>query len=210
MLVYNNAWEKSCESAGKTMYLIKRYFVGPNYQALKPCWTLHSFAGQNMCRGWMQIDCPNSCSMQTSRRRKRKRYKDTLKSTLKACNIPLNKWQELAQDRPAWRTAARKGLKLFEQDTLKSTLKACNIPLNKWQELAQDRPAWRTAARKGLKLFEQDRLQKLCAKRLARKNRVPDPSTAESHVHPPLGYKPTCTFINTDESSSDTKDNYYY
>ena len=170
MLVYNNAWEKSCESAGKTMYLIKRYFVGPNYQALKPCWTLRSFAGQNMCRGWMQIDCPNSCSMQTSRRRKRKRYKDTLKSTLKACNIPLNKWQELAQDRPAWRTAARKGLKLFEQD----------------------------------------RLQKLCAKRLARKNRVPDPSTAESHVHPPLGYKPTCTFINTDESSSDTKDNYYY
>ena len=96
------------------------------------------------------------------------------------------------------------------KDTLKSTLKAYNIPVNKWQELAQDRPAWRTAARKGSKLFEEDRLQKLDAKRLARKNRVPDPSTAENHAHPPLDYKPTCEYINTDESSSDTKDYYYY
>ena len=48
----------------------------------------------------------------------RKRYKDTLKSTLKAYNIPVNKWQELAQDRLAWRTAARKSSKLFEEDRL--------------------------------------------------------------------------------------------
>ena len=33
----------------------------------------------------------------------RKRYKDVLKSTLKACNIPVDEWQALAQDRPAWR-----------------------------------------------------------------------------------------------------------
>ena len=48
----------------------------------------------------------------------RKRFKDTLKSTLKAYNIQVNKWQELAQDRPAWRTVARKGSKLFEEDRL--------------------------------------------------------------------------------------------
>ena len=30
----------------------------------------------------------------------RKRYKDVLKSTLKACNIPVDEWQALAQDRP--------------------------------------------------------------------------------------------------------------
>ena len=33
----------------------------------------------------------------------RKRYKDVLKSTLKACNIPVDEWQALAQDRPAWK-----------------------------------------------------------------------------------------------------------
>ena len=45
----------------------------------------------------------------------RKRYKDVLKSTLKACNIPVDEWQALAQDRPAWRAATRKGTKHFER-----------------------------------------------------------------------------------------------
>ena len=43
----------------------------------------------------------------------RKRYKDVLKLTLKACNIPVDEWQALAQDRPAWRAATRKGTKHF-------------------------------------------------------------------------------------------------
>ena len=37
----------------------------------------------------------------------RKRYKDVLKSTLKAYSIPVDEWQALAQDRPAWRAAIR-------------------------------------------------------------------------------------------------------
>ena len=39
----------------------------------------------------------------------RERYKDTLKATLKAYDIPVQKWQALAQDRSAWRAASRKG-----------------------------------------------------------------------------------------------------
>ena len=64
------------------------------------------------------------------------------------------------------------------KDVLKSTLKACNIPVDEWQVLAQDRPAWRAATRKGTKHFERSRLQSLDDKRSARKNRVPNPSTA--------------------------------
>ena len=64
------------------------------------------------------------------------------------------------------------------KDVLKSTLKACNIPVDEWQALAQDRPAWRAATRKGTKHFERSRLQSLDDKRSARKNRVPNPSTA--------------------------------
>ena len=64
------------------------------------------------------------------------------------------------------------------KDVLKSTLKACNIPVDEWQALAQDRPAWRAATRKGTKHFERSRLQNLDDKRSARKNRVPNPSTA--------------------------------
>ena len=64
------------------------------------------------------------------------------------------------------------------KDVLKSTLKACNIPVDEWQALAQDRPAWRAAIRKGTKHFERSRLQSLDDKRSARKNRVPNPSTA--------------------------------
>ena len=50
----------------------------------------------------------------------RKRYKDVLKSTLKACNIPVDEWQALAQDRPTWRAAARKSTKQFERRRLQS------------------------------------------------------------------------------------------
>ena len=64
------------------------------------------------------------------------------------------------------------------KDVLKSTLKAYNIPVDEWQALAQDRPAWRAAIRKGTKQFERTRLQSLDDKRSARKNRVPNPSTA--------------------------------
>ena len=42
----------------------------------------------------------------------------------------------------------------------------------------QDRPAWRAATRKGTKHFERSQLQSLDDKRSARKNRVPNPSTA--------------------------------
>ena len=64
------------------------------------------------------------------------------------------------------------------KDVLKSTLKACNIPVDEWQALAQDRLAWRAATCKGTKHFERSRLQSLDDKRSARKNRVPNPSTA--------------------------------
>ena len=64
------------------------------------------------------------------------------------------------------------------KDVLKSTLKASDIPVDEWQILAQDRLAWRAAVRDGTKKFEDSRLQSLDDKRLARKNRVPDPSTA--------------------------------
>lgn len=48
----------------------------------------------------------------------RKRYKDCLKVTLKSCNIPISNWQQLAQDRNAWRSATRKGTELFEKTRL--------------------------------------------------------------------------------------------
>ena len=59
-----------------------------------------------------------------------------------------------------------------------ANLEACNIPVDEWQALAQDRRAWRAATRKGTKHFERSRLQSLDDKRSARKNRVPNPSTA--------------------------------
>ena len=66
------AWEKSCKLAGRTMYLMKRYFVGPNYKVLKPCWTLHSFAVQDTCPRMNKDRLAKQlfyCNGQTSRRR---------------------------------------------------------------------------------------------------------------------------------------------
>ena len=109
------------------------------------------------------------------------------------------------------------GQKKRYKDVLQSTLKAYNIPVDEWQALAQDRPAWRAAIRKGTNHFERSRLQSLDEKRSARKNRVPNPSTAvpcllclkicASYFS---GSKPICANINTDASSSKSKDYYCY
>jgi len=64
------------------------------------------------------------------------------------------------------------------KDMLKSALKAYNIPVDEWQSLTQDRPVWRAAIRKGSKHFDRSRLQRLDHKRLERKNRVRNTSTA--------------------------------
>ena len=50
----------------------------------------------------------------------RKWYKHMLKVMLKAYDIPVLKWQALAQDRSAWRAASQKGTQLFEEDRLRN------------------------------------------------------------------------------------------
>ena len=44
----------------------------------------------------------------------RKRYKDTLKASLKCCSINHDTWEEMAQDRTAWRTAVSTGVSGYE------------------------------------------------------------------------------------------------
>ena len=76
-----------------------------------------------MSLAWTTADSQNNCSMLSSQLvngTKAGRGSDVLKSTLKACNIPVDEWQALAQDRPAWRAAIRKGTKHFERSRLQS------------------------------------------------------------------------------------------
>ena len=47
-----------------------------------------------------------------------KRYKDGLKQSLRACNIPVTGWEDLAANRSAWRQASFKGVKNFERKRL--------------------------------------------------------------------------------------------
>ena len=44
----------------------------------------------------------------------RKRYKDTLKASLKHCNIDLDTWEEIARDRTFWRSTVSTGVSSFE------------------------------------------------------------------------------------------------
>ena len=48
----------------------------------------------------------------------KKRYKDSLKATLKACNIDPYKWEETALDRSAWRQQTKAGVTQFEADRI--------------------------------------------------------------------------------------------
>jgi len=53
----------------------------------------------------------------------KKRYKDTLKASLKSFDINLESWEELAQDRTAWRGMVRKGATLCETMRIKAAQK---------------------------------------------------------------------------------------
>ena len=44
----------------------------------------------------------------------KKRYKDTLKASLKDFNIPIESWEQVAQDQSKWRGLIRKGASEYE------------------------------------------------------------------------------------------------
>ena len=44
------------------------------------------------------------------------RYKDTLKATLKKCDINPDSWENIAQDRPVWRSHSRSGTIAYEEE----------------------------------------------------------------------------------------------
>ena len=45
----------------------------------------------------------------------KKRYKDTLKASLKDFNIPIDSWEQAAQDRTKWCCLINKGASQFEE-----------------------------------------------------------------------------------------------
>ena len=45
----------------------------------------------------------------------KKRYKDALKASLKDFNIPIESWEQAAQDRTKWRCLINKGASQFEK-----------------------------------------------------------------------------------------------
>ena len=47
-----------------------------------------------------------------------KRYKNSLKNSLRACDIPVKAWEHLAADRSAWRLATHNGAQAFEERRL--------------------------------------------------------------------------------------------
>ena len=47
-----------------------------------------------------------------------KRYKNSLKNSLRACDIPVKAWEHLAADPSAWRLATLNGAQAFEERRL--------------------------------------------------------------------------------------------
>ena len=49
----------------------------------------------------------------------KKRYKDSLKESLKRCDIPYSTWEVSANDRPAWRSLVSVGVLAFEANRIR-------------------------------------------------------------------------------------------
>ena len=74
-----------------------------------------------MSQGCLMSGCQRKFSMENCKKKKRsqggqkKRYKDTLKASLKDFNIPIDSWEQAAQDRTKWRCLINKGASQFEE-----------------------------------------------------------------------------------------------
>ena len=55
----------------------------------------------------------------------KKRYKDTLKASLKDFNIPIESWEQAAQDRTKWRCLINKGASQFEEKRICKAERKC-------------------------------------------------------------------------------------
>ena len=48
------------------------------------------------------------------------RFKDTLKLSLKQCDIPHSTWERAAEERSAWRSAVQTGVSAFEKNRIRN------------------------------------------------------------------------------------------
>ena len=62
------------------------------------------------------------CAGKRSRGGQKKRFKDTLKVSLKRCGFDHNAWEELASDRPAWRSKVRSGVTEYEKECIQNAM----------------------------------------------------------------------------------------
>ena len=58
------------------------------------------------------------CRGKRSKGGQKKCYRDTLKVSMKRCCIDPNDWEDLASDRPAWRSKVRSGVKHYEEQRI--------------------------------------------------------------------------------------------
>ena len=176
------AFTKFSMSAGRNMCQTRRSFAGLSSLALKPCWTRHSFAGQDMSLAWMTADSQNNCSMLSSQLVNG--TKAGRGSGTKTCwNRPSRPaTSQLTSGKP-WPRTGRPGGQLHAR--AQSTLREA------------DYRAWMIRGRQG-----RTECQTLALLYLV--------SSAARSALPLSGSKLICANTSTDASSSYSKDYYYY
>ena len=159
----------------------RRSFAGLSSLALKPCWTRHSFAGQDISLAWTTADSQNNCSMPNSQLVNG--TKAARGSSTKMCwNRPSRPaTSQLTSGKP-WPTTGRPGGQLYAR--AQSTLREADY--RAW--MIRDQQGWTEC-------------QTLALLYLV--------SSAARSALPLSGSKLICANTSTDASSSYSKDYCY-
>ena len=120
-----DVWGPCFASGGRTKYQTLKSSSVLSVRASTPFCCALSSGGQAMFNEWTTANSQKRLlygeltAGQRSLGRPKKRYKDSLKESLKRCDIPSSTWEASANDRPAWCSLVSAGVLAFEENCIR-------------------------------------------------------------------------------------------
>ena len=115
-----DAWEPHSMSNDRTEFVTLKFCTGLRWKVCKPPNCEHSSEWSGHVHHMNDCRLPKklfSRELKSRKYRTKKNYEDSLKESLKCCNIPDSTWKETMEDHASWRSVVSSRLAAFKRGT---------------------------------------------------------------------------------------------